>query len=141
MQTTTQKYSRPALGILQIFVGIGAIPAGMMFILQPDGAGIVPVDALAGSPFPNFLVPGIFLLLVNGIGSLTGAYLTFRRHPLAGWAGMGLGLFLVLWIVIQVSILGWPPHWLQILYFILGAVELGLGKLYHDSGQISPANL
>ncbi len=135
-----QNALRPVLGILQIFVGIGAIPAGLMFIIHPEGGSMMlSADALAGSPFPNFLIPGIVLLLVNGIGSLTGAYLTFRRHPLAGWAALGLGLFLVLWIVIQVSILGWPPHWLQSMYFILGVIELALGKLYHDSGQLSPA--
>lgn len=31
------------------------------------------------------------------------------------------------WIVVQVITLGPPLHWLQILYFVLGAVELLLG--------------
>jgi hypothetical protein len=53
--------------------------------------------------------------------------LTFRRHAFAGEAAMGLGAFLMAWIIVQVWVLGPPPHWLQILYFVLGGVEFGLG--------------
>lgn len=115
-------------GTLQALLAIGAIPAGLGFILDPTGSEIgMSPEMLAGSPFPDFLVPGIVLFLVNGIGSLAGAVLTFRRHALAGKAAMGLGVFLMAWIVVQVWVLGPPLHWLQILYFVLGTVEFGLG--------------
>jgi hypothetical protein len=111
-----------------VFIGVGAIPAGLALVLDPSGSTIgMSSEMLAGSPFPDFLVPGIFLLLVNGIASLTGAVLTFRRHALAGKAAMGLGAFLMAWIVVQVWVLGPPLHWLQILYFVLGIAEFGLG--------------
>lgn len=115
-------------GLLQVLIGVGAVPAGLAFILDPSGSliGMSP-EMLEGSPLPDFLVPGIFLLLVNGIGSLTGAVLTFRRHALAGRAAMGLGAFLMAWIVVQVWVLGPPIHWLQVLYFVFGVVEFGLG--------------
>jgi hypothetical protein len=117
-----------SLGILQLFIGIGAIPAGLLLVIDPSGEMMsMPLDMLAGSPFPNFLVPGIFLLAVNGIGSIIGAVLTFRRHQWAGLVAMGLGAFLVTWIIIQVWVVKPPIHWLQAVYFVLGLVEIALG--------------
>lgn len=131
MRTSTKTSIVVILGTLQIFIGIGAVPAGFLFIVDPTGAGLgFPSDwlaTLATTPFKNYLVPGIFLFSVNGIGSLTGAFLTFRRHRLASLVAFGLGAFLMSWIVVQVLTLGPPLHWLQILYFVLGAVEVLLG--------------
>ena len=115
-------------GVLQLVIGIGAVPAGVALILDPSGSTIgMSLEMLAGSPFTDFLVPGAFLFMVNGIGSLAGAVLSFRGHALAGKAAMGLGAFLVFWIIVQVWALGPPLHWLQVLYFVFGAVEFGLG--------------
>lgn len=126
--TSAKKSIGIALGIVQIFIGIGAVPVGFMLIVDPTGASLgFPLEWLADTLFKNYLVPGIFLFSVNGIGSLTGAFLTFRWHTLASLAAVGLGAFLVAWIVVQVITLGPPLHWLQILYFVLGAVELLLG--------------
>jgi len=122
---TSKKQLTYSLGILQVLIGIGAVPVGFMMIINPYGA--LPIEMLEGSPFPNFLIPGIFLFSVNGVGSLIGAYLTFRRHLYASLAAIALGTFLVAWIVVQVWSLGPPIHWLQVLYFVLGIVELGLG--------------
>lgn len=63
-------------------------------------------------------MPG-YLQILTGIGAADGG---------AGFAGMALGLFLMVWIVIQVKILG-GIHWLHILCFILGGLEAGLGFL------------
>jgi hypothetical protein len=41
----------------------------------------------------------------------------------------GGGHELVGWIVVQVALLGWPPHWLQMLYFLWGLVILALAML------------
>ena len=115
------------LEILQAFIGIGAIPAGLLMILNPSGSDLgMTVEMLVNSPFPNFLIPGIFLLSINGIGSLFGALASLKRYSFAGKIAVGLGIFLILWITIQVYWLG-SIHWLHILYFILGIIELVLG--------------
>ena len=114
------------LGILQAFIGVGAVPAGIVMIYNPSGSDLgMTVEMLINSPFANFLIPGIFLLGLNGIGSLIGALASFLRYRSAGKIAIGLGLFLILWIFIQVYWLG--LHWLHILYFILGIIELVLG--------------
>lgn len=123
-----QKRLTNLLGVLQVLIGIGAIPAGLLLVIDPSGEMMsMPLDMLTGSPFPSFLIPGIFLLTINGIGSIIGAILTFRRHRWAGLVAMGLGAFLVAWIIIQVWVVKPPIHWLQGLYFVLGMVALALG--------------
>ena len=115
------------LGSLQAFIGIGAMGGGFMLVKDPSGSALgVPLSLLEGSPFPNFLIPGIFLLAVNGVGSMIGAGLSFTRRRYAQEIAIVLGAILVAWILIQVVIIK-SFSWLHILYFILGVVELGIG--------------
>ena len=134
--TSAKKSIVILLGILQIVIGIGAVPVGFMFILDPTGASLgFPLEWIADTLFQNYLIPGIFLFAVNGVGSLIGAFLTLRRHSLASLVAVSLGTFLMAWIIVQVITFGPPPHWLQILYFVLGAGELLLGW------QMNPNNV
>ena len=115
------------LGILQAFIGLGALGGGFMLVRDPSGSALeLPMSLLEGSPFPDFLIPGMFLLAVNGVGSMIGAGLSFARRRYAQEIAIVLGAILVAWIVIQVVIIS-SFHWLHVLYFILGVVELGIG--------------
>ncbi len=80
---------RLAVG-LEIFLGIGALFGGIQFILAPDGHLLgVPLSMLAGTPFQSFLVPGLLLFTLVGIGPMVAAALTARRRaigPLAAFA-------------------------------------------------------
>jgi hypothetical protein len=50
------------------FLSLSAIVGGVMLILSPQGSGIeMPVELLHNSPFKNFLVPGIILLVTFGL--------------------------------------------------------------------------
>ena len=114
------------LGILQAFIGVGAAPAGILMIMNPSGTDLgMTIEMLVNSPFADFLIPGIFLLGINGFGSLIGAIASFLHNRNAGKIAIGLGIFLILWIFIQVYWLG--LHWLHILYLTLGIIELVLG--------------
>ena len=115
------------LGSLQAFIGLGALAGGFGLVKDPSGSALgVPLSLLEGSPFPDFLIPGIFLLAVNGVGSMIGAVLSFTRRRYAQEIAIVLGAILVAWIVIQVVIIR-SFSWMHILYFILGVVELGIG--------------
>ena len=115
------------LGALQAFIGLGALGGGFMLVIDPSGSALgVPLSFLEGSPFPDFLIPGIFLLAVNGVGSMIGAVLSFTRRRYAQAIAIVLGAILVAWIVIQIVIIR-SFSWMHILYFILGVVELGIG--------------
>ena len=124
------------LGTLQVFIGIGAVPAGLAMVIHPAGNDLgMTIEMLSKSPFPDFFIPGIFLLTINGFGNLLGAVVSFLHHPLAGKIAVGLGLFLILWITVQVYWLGF--HWLHLLYFILGIIELTLGLKFFIGRPLS----
>jgi hypothetical protein len=113
-------------GVMQIFVGLGAAVSGMLLILYPSGELLqAPLDMLKGSPFQNFLLPGIILFLVNGVGQFIAGVITFRRHRLAGYVGAVFGFALMIWIFVQVNMIG-GGHILQYSYFFFGVAETAL---------------
>jgi hypothetical protein len=81
---------------------------------------------LKDSPFRSFLIPGIILFSVNGVGNIVSAVLCFRIQRIAGFAGIFFGFGLIIWLFVQISLVG-GGHWLQYLYFVLGVIELLLG--------------
>ena len=114
-------------GLLQIFIAVGAVGGGLVLLLDPSGQGMgFSVELLSGSPFSSYLIPGLVLFAVIGIGNFTAAFLSFRKHRIAGLAGILLGGFLAAWILIQVWIVGWLI-WLQPFMLAFGVLELVLG--------------
>jgi hypothetical protein len=128
-----QPIERPGwvwLGIgLQVFVGIMAVPVGVLMIADPNGSPVgIPHEWIADSPFGSFLLPGLFLLLVNGVGQLGAAALAVARHWLAPWVMGGLSVALVAWIAVQVLII--PLSFLQPVIFVIGVVQGGVALLW-----------
>ncbi|NOU46524.1 MAG: hypothetical protein HOO86_05605 [Bacteroidales bacterium] len=118
-----------ALGVIQAFVALGALPAGFSMIVQPDGSGLgMTTKFLLESPFTNFFIPGLFLFFVNGLANLTVSILTFRRNKHSGRLGLILGFMLVGWIAIQVWSTGYISF-MQPLFFGIGLAEIILAYL------------
>ncbi|MDR4946990.1 hypothetical protein [Neobacillus cucumis] len=123
---TFKALSYGTVGLL-ILIGIGAVLAGLGFILEPDGSGLgMSVKLLKDSPFNDFLIPGITLLVVNGILSLVVAYLVYIENRYAGNATIVLGIAMIIWISAQVYWIGWVSG-LQPLLLVIGCIEMGLG--------------
>ena len=100
-------------------------------MLGPRGEIIpIPLSALKGSPFETYFVPGLILFCTLGLGPLAAAQLAWRRHQLAHIAALGVGVALLIWMAVEIAIVGYsnsPP--LQPFYLLLGAVitSIGLG--------------
>lgn len=108
-------------------VGFASILQGFGLISQPDGAGSgLTLELLADSPFKDFLIPGIALFTVNGIGSLIGAFLVFKNHKFAGKITTLLGIAMIIWISTQVYWIGFES-WLQPTFLFVGAAEMIIG--------------
>jgi hypothetical protein len=107
---------------MQLPVGLLAVPVGYEMIVNPGGSALgMPQAWIDATPFGSWLVPGIFLLLVNGIGQLLAAGLIIARHWLAPWLTGALGIGLTIWIAVQVVLM--PFHPLQPTLFVVGLIE------------------
>lgn len=116
-------------GVLQAFVALGALPSGVLLMIYPNGSAFkMSLSMLKDSPFASFFWPGFLLFAVIGSGHAAAAVMSFRRHRFAGLAGAVMGLGLMIWIFVQVSLVG-GGHWLQYLFFALGAAEVSLAVL------------
>jgi hypothetical protein len=124
----TQPLSRVAKSALalEVLLSIGAIGGGLILMVAPRGEIMpLPLSALAGSPFDTYFMPGLILFGVLGLGPLVAARLAWRRHPLAPTAGFVVGAGLLIWVAVEVAIIGYsnePP--LQAIYGILGVAIL-----------------
>ncbi len=129
------------LAVLHGFVGIGAIFGGMAAIISPvDPLGIT-VDALKNSPFKNFLIPGIILFTVIGIGNIASALLIVRfKLRFQGYISSVFSWALVIWIVVQCIMLN-SVVFLHILYFIIGLVEAAFSIIILFEQRLFPANI
>ena len=114
------------LGALQAFIGITAIAGGFRLVSNPNGTSDIPIEWLNSAPFTNYLIPGLVLLIVIGFGNVLGGIFSFLSKRYAGGLAAMLGVFLILFMTIEVWFIG-LRNFLQPLYFILGAIVLVLG--------------
>ncbi len=116
------------LGVFQIMMALSAVAGGVGLLGDPSGGnlGFSP-EQLSGTPFSGYLVPGLFLLVVIGVGHLLGGIVTLARYRYAGEIAMLLGALLIIWIIIQVLLIGLVSL-LQPAYFLFGVVEILLGR-------------
>ena len=94
---------RIASVVLLFFLGVGAIAGGLMLINGPSGALLwLPLELLKNAPFNTYLIPGIILLVMNGLFSFLVAVLLLKKLK---WGRMLLilqGAILFTWITVQI---------------------------------------
>lgn len=116
----SRRHVRPAavklLISLLLLLAVGALYGGGALVADPSGGLLdMPVSLLAGSPFGDYLVPGLILLVLLGIFPLVVAWgLWFRpawarvgvSEVDAAWlAALFVGVSLIVWILVQMTIL------------------------------------
>jgi hypothetical protein len=107
---------------LHIFTGLGATAGGLAAVLNPRSPMGMSVEALRSGPFKDFLVPGLFLFLVLGLGNLLAAWAVARMAPLHGVYSGGLGAIMVGWIIVQCFMLQAVVA-LHVIFFLVGALQ------------------
>jgi len=121
-----RKFISYFLGILQAFIGITAIAGGLRLVSNPSGISDFPIEWLSNSPFTNYFIPGLVLLIVIGFGNVFAAIVTFLHKRYFGSIAALSGTFLILYMTTEVWFVG-LRNFLQPLYFILGVIVLILG--------------
>jgi hypothetical protein len=127
-----EQATRITLLAVEAFVAVTAFAGGlalMLGALNPDLSTVItpPAEYLEGSPFSSYLVPGLMLALVLGGVHAIAFVLVLRRRPSALLATATAGYAALIWIFVQMMVI--PFSFLQAVYFIAGAVELGLVML------------
>ena len=118
-----------ALAVLEILTGLSAFAGGVAFIAAPDGSILgMSTDALEGSPFNDFLVPGLVLFFGVGGSMLLGGIAVLRGWDLAYPASFAAGAIVIGWITIQVFIIN-EVNFLHYVYWTVGAVTMLLATV------------
>jgi len=107
---------------LLLLTAINAAVAGVLFIIDPSGHGMgMSVSYIKDSPFDSYLIPGIVLLIVNGLLNFIAAYFVFRKKPFSPFWVIAQGILLSGWIVIQVIMVK-NISMLHIIMFTIGMI-------------------
>lgn len=108
------------LFILVAFIAITSTLSGLLMISSPDGAILnLPLSLLDGTPFTDFLVPGILLTMTVGSVNLYAIFCQMQRHRNRyNWAIAG-GIMITGRITAQILLIQ-TAHWLHFLYLGIG---------------------
>jgi hypothetical protein len=130
--TIEHKVIRITLLIIEAFICLGAIQGGIA-LLSGAFDQVLPVAWLAGTPFSDYTIPGLLLVIVVGGSALLAAATVFIDREWAVLVSVLAGLLMAGYEVVEVisldskvgnvlpTVLG-----LQLLYFVLGLAVFGL---------------
>lgn len=116
---------RYMLGGLLAFGALNAFGGGYYGL---SGAKGVPTEWLEGSPFSDYTFPSVILLAVVGGTFLVAAVTVFVRSRIARASALTAGTVVLVWIVVQVTIIGYVS-WMQPTTAIGGLLVLLLAWL------------
>jgi uncharacterized membrane protein len=115
--------------ILEILTGIFAVPVGWSFIQDPTGKSLgIPQGWIESTVFGNYLIPGLYLLAVNGFAMVVLAALSVLRHWTAPWLTGTLGVGLIIWIAVEIVTL--PETMILTWVFLVIGFALGVIALF-----------
>ncbi|ULQ53314.1 hypothetical protein [Flavihumibacter fluvii] len=112
------------LNIIHAFVGLTATISGIVLMIQPGGR-LFQLDTtlLDGSPFNNFLIPGIILAVAVGGTNLLALGQNILNRPNSCNRSILAGVITCGWIICQVYIIH-TVFWVQIIYVLLGILTI-----------------
>lgn len=105
---------RTALLVLTGFLGVTAAAGGVALVFDVIS---LPLEWLDGSPFGDYLIPGLALAAIGALALVATALLVLRHAwglPLAGISGLAITIYEV------VEMLVVPFHVLQVVYAVIG---------------------
>ena len=89
--------------VLLTILGSLAFLGSWGLIGDPSGKSIqIPIEVLEGTPFNNFLIPGIILLFAIGFLSIAVAFMTFKRSRYYPYFIILQGCVLIGWLTAEI---------------------------------------
>jgi hypothetical protein len=130
------KTLRRWLLFLEGFLAFTAIAGGIALVANFNAPS---VDDLRGTPFPDYTVPGLALLLLVGGSALLATIALLRRHHRALLVAMASGVIILCFEIVEVLTIGSPPgvgRNLQIFYCVLGIFILALAAAHMRNDRV-----
>ena len=110
-----------ALLALLLIQGLGGSAGGLALSLKPDGSIMrMPLSYLDGSPFADYLIPGLILLLVLGVAPLVAMVALWLRKTWAWYLAFAIGCGLVIFELVEIQFI--PYDVLQPVFGTVGAL-------------------
>jgi hypothetical protein len=111
-----------------LFQGVSGVGGGIGLLVDPTGALLgIPLTWLDGSPFTDYFLPGLILLVALGVFPLLVSWGLWKYRRWAWYGSIAVGITLITWILVEVIVVGYqadPP--LQAVYGTLGVIILWL---------------
>lgn len=117
--------------LLLLFLGFGGVYGAWMLISDPSGGNFDwSLSLLDGTPFKSFLIPGIILLIVNGLFPIIVAVITVLKKSYAQTLILFQGVLVIIWLSVQLLLnpdfflpqTHYPSYSIGILLVIIGLV-------------------
>ena len=121
---------RYVLGGILAFGAVNAFAGGYYGLAGAEG---VPVEWLDGSPFDNYFIPSLILLVIVGGSLLLAAVAVLARLRIGRRAALAAGIIVLIWIAAQVAIIG-HVSWMQPAT-LAGAVAVLILATFVDIGE------
>ena len=103
-----------------------------------SGARGVPTEWLEGSPFPDYFVPSLILLVVVGGSFAIAGIAVLAGLRIARLAALAAGLVVLCWLAVQLAIIGYVS-WMQPTTAMAGLLVLVLAALLRPFQQTARA--
>lgn len=111
---------------------MSALFGGYVLIDDPTGGGMqMRVELLKTGPFKDYLIPGIYLFTVLGMGSLVILFMVITHSRYFAQAVLFEGLATIAWIVTQMIVVQ-DIVLLQIIYLSVGVVLVLCSRALHQ---------
>ncbi|SHF22849.1 hypothetical protein SAMN05443144_106169 [Fodinibius roseus] len=120
-----------ALLTLLFFQSASGLYGGTALLMDPTGNLLqIPMALLESSPFQDFLIPGIILFSILGIFPMIVFVGSWQRKMWARPGAILVSMALIIWIGVQIAMIGYEPEPpLQLVYGLVGVALLILTQL------------
>jgi len=113
--------------VLHILVGAFGLMGGYAAISEPNGPFGIPLDVLKNGPFNNFLIPGLTLFIVIGLGHILTSITIIKKMKYYMYVEGVTAAITLGWIVVQCWVME-EINGLHIAIFSIGVIQ-GLNAL------------
>lgn len=106
----------------ELVLGAAALVGGIELIRDPTGRTLdLPLSYLERGPFQDYFWPGMFLLVILGVGSVIAILLQLLRSPVAPEASIAVGCAAMIFTAVEVELIAKMTP-LHLVVFLIGVI-------------------